>query len=809
MAIKKFLMEGQKQVWPITRADCIYTVAGDKLLNVAIEEQHAAMQKAIDDEIARAKAAEKANADTIVAEKERAEGKEGELAQAIADEATARENAVKGVQDQLDALVGDGEGSVADQIADAKADLEGQIDAVEQALADEKNAAKEGSLAKQIADEAARAAGKEGELAQAIADNKDAQDEVNEDFEGRIAANEAFVAAQPAKDLAQDNRLADLEAKFAGDNSVDKKIEAAEAAAKAHAEQKDAALKEELEGKINAKVAQADYDVKMAALDAEDEDIRADFAAADQALQANIDKKVDQSAYNTKVAELAAEDTKIRGDFAAADAQVLADAKAHAEAKDLEDRNAQKLIDDAQDERIKALEDANKEGGAVAEAIAQVAQDLADFEGEQATKEAAQDKAISDEADRAKGEEARIEGLVEAEAERADAEEKRIVGLVEAEAEAARAAEEQLGKDIAAEAQAREAADNALEERVAANEAFVAAQPAIDEAQDDRLEALEGKVGSAAEFDEEGTQTKAATGLFKKIDDKASELEGNIGTAVEGMEAAVAAEKTARENADAAIRNEMAAEATRVNNKIAADIATESALRVAAENALDGRLDVIEGEGEGSIKKAVADEKALREAADTALDGRVQAIEASIGDGGNLEARVAANEDAIEVINGTGEGSIKKAIADLVDGAPEAANTLNELAESIKANKDVYDGWVAQHEKDMAAMKTELQGEIDSDVAAEAGLREAADNKIREDFAAADAQVKADAAADAAAKVAAEAEIARAAEKANADAIVDENERAVAAEEALDARITAIFAAYDGDQEYDDLTPLA
>ena len=33
MAVKKFLTENDKQVWPITRADCIYTVAGDKLLS--------------------------------------------------------------------------------------------------------------------------------------------------------------------------------------------------------------------------------------------------------------------------------------------------------------------------------------------------------------------------------------------------------------------------------------------------------------------------------------------------------------------------------------------------------------------------------------------------------------------------------------------------------------------------------------------------------------------------------------------------------------------------------------------------------
>lgn len=33
MAVKKFLTENDKQVWPITRADCIYTVMGDKLLS--------------------------------------------------------------------------------------------------------------------------------------------------------------------------------------------------------------------------------------------------------------------------------------------------------------------------------------------------------------------------------------------------------------------------------------------------------------------------------------------------------------------------------------------------------------------------------------------------------------------------------------------------------------------------------------------------------------------------------------------------------------------------------------------------------
>lgn len=315
-------------------------------------------------------------------------------------------------------------------------------------------------------------------------------------------------------------------------------------------------------------------------------------------------------------------------------ANALQAAKDYADGKDTADKTAQKLVDDAQDERIKALEDANKEGGAVAEAIKAVADDLAEFEEAQAEKDAAQDKAVSDEADRAKGEEARIEGLVTAEASRADAEEKRIVGLVEAEAEAARAAEEQLGKDIAAEAaKAREeegklaqaikdeedrakGVEEDHEGRIAANEAFVAAQPAIDAEQDRRLGVIEASMGEGG----------ALESRVKANEDKLAGLEEGCTTV------------------------------------------------------------------QAAIDKAEADAKAHAE----------------------------------------------QKIADLVNGAPEAMDTLKELADEISANETVYEAYVAQHAKDMAQMKKDLQDEIDGDVAAEAGLREAADTKIREDFAAAD-----------------------------------------------------------------------
>ena len=82
-------------------------------------------------------------------------------------------------------------------------------------------------------------------------------------------------------------------------------------------------------------------------------------------------------------------------------------------------------------------------------------------------------------------------------------------------------------------------------------------------------------------------------------------------------------------------------------------------------------------------------------------------------------------QGAIDVINGEGEGSIKKAqadaqahaeqkIAELVDSAPETLNTLNELAQAINDNKDIYDAYVEQHNQAMNDMQEVLQGQLDA-----------------------------------------------------------------------------------------------
>ena len=63
MAKKRFLMEKDVQVWPITRADCVYHISGNELLSTVVDRIAANLVA----EANRAKAAEKANADAIAA----------------------------------------------------------------------------------------------------------------------------------------------------------------------------------------------------------------------------------------------------------------------------------------------------------------------------------------------------------------------------------------------------------------------------------------------------------------------------------------------------------------------------------------------------------------------------------------------------------------------------------------------------------------------------------------------------------------------------------------------------------------------
>ena len=97
--------------------------------------------------------------------------------------------------------------------------------------------------------------------------------------------------------------------------------------------------------------------------------------------------------------------------------------------------------------------------------------------------------------------------------------------------------------------------------------------------------------------------TQTLANAKKYADDQDKILAGDYNTAGEGQES----------------------NASGLRKEIEERIAAEKSRAEKAEKGLAGRLDVIEGEGEGSIKKTVADEKTAREEADTALGNRITA----------------------------------------------------------------------------------------------------------------------------------------------------------------------------------------
>ena len=127
----------------------------------------------------------------------------------------------------------------------------------------------------------------------------------------------------------------------------------------------------------------------------------------------------------------------------------------------------------------------------------------------------------------------------------------------------------------------------------------------------------------------------------------------------------------------------------------------EEEARIAADEALQanidiekGRINVLNGDENtaGSVKKAVADAEARVKVTTDALDGRMTGA-----------------EGRLDVIQGTGEGSIKKAIADLVNGAPEQLDTLKEISEALRDNADVLDAIEEAFDDKLAAETTERE----------------------------------------------------------------------------------------------------
>ena len=274
----------------------------------------------------------------------------------------------------------------------------------------------------------------------------------------------------------------------------------------------------------------------------------------------------------------------------------------------------------------------------------------------------------------------------------------------------------------------------------------------------DRLTTVEGKV--TALEDKVGDDTR---GLVKDVADlKAANAEGGaVANAIKdakqaGLDAqtAVQAEVTRAQGVEQGLRADLGQKADEATAdtafgriaKVKADLTAEATAARAAEkvakdaaDAAQADVDALEalvGDAAADTKDnatvfgAIAKEKDRAMTAEAAVDAKAEANKAAIEtlngdvnvdgsvdkkiktaidkvntDASALAGRVKANEDAIAVINGTGEGSIKDAVAKLVNGAPEAMDTLKELADSITEHQSAYDAYVAKVAKDIADAK--------------------------------------------------------------------------------------------------------
>ena len=274
----------------------------------------------------------------------------------------------------------------------------------------------------------------------------------------------------------------------------------------------------------------------------------------------------------------------------------------------------------------------------------------------------------------------------------------------------------------------------------------------------DRLTTAEGKVTAL-----EGKVGDDTRGLVKDVADlKAANAEGGaVANAIKdakqaGLDAqtAVQAEVTRAQGVEQGLRtdlgnkNDVAAEDGSAFARIAkvkADLTAEAAAARAAEKVAKDAADAAQADvdaletlvgdaadtkDDATVFGAIAKEKDRAMTAEAAVDAKAEANKTAIEtlngadtvpgsvdnkiktaidkvntDASALAGRVKANEDAIKVINGEGEGSIKKAVADLVNGAPEAMDTLKELADSITKHQSAYDAYVAKVAKDIADAK--------------------------------------------------------------------------------------------------------
>ena len=259
-------------------------------------------------------------------------------------------------------------------------------------------------------------------------------------------------------------------------------------------------------------------------------------------------------------------------------------------------------------------------------------------------------------------------------------------------------------------------------------------------------QALDARAKTAVEAEqtratgvEQGLQTSInainneTTGILAKAKEYADGLNGTAGGEIEKL-------KTKDTELQNAIEAEATARTTAIN-KLNGTAETEGSVAKSIKDALDPvKTDVSTNKANiTSNTEAITAEEARAKAAEQAnaaaitklngLDTVEGSVAKSIKDALDpVKTNVAANGEAITALQSSVAANTKaitdgdaatlksakeyadKAITDLIDSAPEDRNTLNKLSEAIKANKDVYDGYVTTVNASLAKKVDKVEG---------------------------------------------------------------------------------------------------
>ena len=199
------------------------------------------------------------------------------------------------------------------------------------------------------------------------------------------------------------------------------------------------------------------------------------------------------------------------------------------------------------------------------------------------------------------------------------------------------------------------------------------------------LQAKDSELQAAIE-----AESTARTAAINKLNGTA-ETEGSVAKSIKGALDPVKADVTQA-------KSDITANTDAITQEAATARAAEQA-NAAAINKLNGTA-----ETEGSVAKSIKGALDPVKADVTQAKSDITALQGSVAN----NAKAVTDGDAATLKSA--KAYADKAISDLVDSAPEDRNTLNKLSEAIKANKDVYDGYVTTVNTALAKKVDKVEG---------------------------------------------------------------------------------------------------